>query len=190
MKRDLSALPTEMQKWHQDAVSDPRRIRAAVAIVLTEGSADSRRVLLTLRRNDLATHAGQVAFPGGMMEDADGGDAAVTALRELQEEVGLRPEGLKPVAVLPPFPTVTGNFIIDPYVFELKSEGLLIPDAREVVRAEFVPLAELRKTLQYEERKFFGNTVRLPVFFWDQEKVWGVTALLLASVVPEIIDKE
>ncbi len=190
MTRGLYALPPEMLEWHDRAIADKTRIRAAVAIVFVGRGIASQKVLLTLRRNDLATHAGQVAFPGGMMEPSDRGDPVKTALRELQEEVGFPGEQLEKIQSLPPFPTVTGNFIIDPFIFQSEEEATLCLDPREVARAEFVALHELRKTLQYEERKFFGNTVKLPVFYWHQEKVWGVTAMLLASVVPELLEKE
>jgi 8-oxo-dGTP pyrophosphatase MutT (NUDIX family) len=178
-----------MRMWHERAILEENRIRAAVAMVFTRAEGLAQKVLLTLRRPDLATHAGQVSFPGGMMEEKDGGDSEVTARRELQEEVGVA-GGLSRIQVFPPFPTVTGNFLIDPYLFECSEELPLQVDPSEVVRAEYVSLLELQQTFTLEERKIFGNPVQLPVFYWHNEKVWGVTAMLLASAVPMLMKKE
>jgi peroxisomal coenzyme A diphosphatase NUDT7 len=60
-------------------------------------------VLLTRRPSHLSTHAGEVCFPGGKADPADGGDPAVTALREAAEEVGLKPDRVAEVlATRPP----------------------------------------------------------------------------------------
>ena len=65
--------------------------RAAVLVGLfPHPSTGEVNVLLTLRSSLLNSHSGEVALPGGKADEADGGDDVTTALREAEEEVGLR----------------------------------------------------------------------------------------------------
>nr|BAK07656.1 predicted protein [Hordeum vulgare subsp. vulgare] len=64
--------------------------RAAVLICLFRGSAGELRVILTKRSSSLSTHSGEVALPGGKVDEGDADDAA-TALREAKEEIGMDP---------------------------------------------------------------------------------------------------
>lgn len=67
--------------------------KAAVLVALFEDPNDDGRVhvLLTQRSRKLRKHAGEVCFPGGKLDEADGGDVVVAALREAEEEIGLDP---------------------------------------------------------------------------------------------------
>ncbi|KAF3448061.1 hypothetical protein FNV43_RR08769 [Rhamnella rubrinervis] len=79
-----------------------RERRAAVLICLFEGSQGELRVILTKRSMNLASHPGDVALPGGKMEETDEDDTA-TALREAMEEIGLDPSLVHVVGNLEPF---------------------------------------------------------------------------------------
>ncbi|KAJ4837714.1 hypothetical protein Tsubulata_027923 [Turnera subulata] len=79
-----------------------RKRRAAVLICLFEGSQGELRVILTKRSMNLASHPGDVALPGGKVEEGDVNDSA-TALREATEEIGLNPTLVHVVASLEPF---------------------------------------------------------------------------------------
>ncbi|XP_058075757.1 nudix hydrolase 15, mitochondrial-like [Magnolia sinica] len=79
-----------------------RERRAAVLICLFEGDQGELRVILTQRSYNLTTHPGEVALPGGKMEEGDVDDSA-TALRESMEEIGLDPSLVQVVALLEPF---------------------------------------------------------------------------------------
>ncbi|KAJ6968969.1 nudix hydrolase 15 [Populus alba x Populus x berolinensis] len=79
-----------------------RKKRAAVLICLFEGNEGELRVILTKRSMKLSSHPGDVALPGGKMEEGDADDSA-TALREAMEEIGLDPHLVQVVANLEPF---------------------------------------------------------------------------------------
>ena len=94
---------------------DPRRLeslipaaatRAAVLIPVIDRG-DDLTVLLTLRADDLKHHAGQISFPGGRVEAGDA-DAVATALRETEEEIGLRREFVEVLGRLPDHAVITG----------------------------------------------------------------------------------
>ena len=143
-------------------------------------------ILLTKRSHRVATHAGQVAFPGGGLEGIDGGDPVRTALRETEEEVGLPASRLLAVGILPRFPTVTGDFLVTP-VIGVADPGVrelpLKPDPLEVAHAAWVPVRKLVETRSDEQRQVRGLELVLPVFDWEGERVWGLTALIFDLIL-------
>jgi 8-oxo-dGTP pyrophosphatase MutT (NUDIX family) len=79
-------------------------IPAAVLIAITER--DEPGVILTVRREHLRTHAGQIAFPGGRLDPGE--DAVQAALREAEEELVLRPSSVEVAGAIDDYRTVTG----------------------------------------------------------------------------------
>src|SRR5258705_8494890 len=92
-------------------------VPAAVLIAITDRPAPG--VILTVRREHLRTHAGQVAFPGGRIDPGE--DAVAAALREAHEELGLAPNAVEVVGELKPYRTVT-HYVVRPVI------GVLPPD--------------------------------------------------------------
>ncbi|KAH0632807.1 hypothetical protein KY284_035593 [Solanum tuberosum] len=79
-----------------------REKRAAVLICLFQGLEGEIRVILTKRSMKLSTHPGEVALPGGKMDEEDLDDS-VTALREAKEEIGLKSSLVQVITNLEPF---------------------------------------------------------------------------------------
>ena len=96
-------------------------------------------LVLTVRTAHLQSHAGQVAFPGGGSEPADG-DAVATALRESEEEIGLDPALVTPLGFLDRFETISG-FCVTPVVARIAAHAQLYPSPDEVAEVFEVPLA-------------------------------------------------
>ena len=82
--------------------TEPIKKRAAVLVLLFENTREEIHVVLTKRSADMNSHAGQVAFPGGKLDDEDLGDDIECALREAKEEIGLNRNHVKVLTVLPP----------------------------------------------------------------------------------------
>jgi len=124
-------------------------------------------------------HSGQVGFPGGCRELADA-DAAATALREAQEEIGLDPERVVLLGELRPLHTVS-NYLVTPVVSEIPWPLDLTPDPDEVARVFRIPLAWLgdstnRRVLTWPSPDH--PEARDVVFYdeFDRELLWGVSA--------------
>lgn len=113
---------------------------AAVAATLLPDEAGRPCFVLTRRARGLRSHAGQWALPGGRLDPGE--TAADTALRELEEEVGLGVGGEDVLGLLDDYATRSG-FVITPVVVWAEGAGPLTPDPREVARVYRVPLAEL-----------------------------------------------
>ena len=114
---------------------------AAVAITVLDDGSGNAAFLLTRRSSQLRSHSGQWALPGGRL---DGNEEAVAgALRELEEEVGLKPGSQNVLGVLDDYPTRSG-YLITPIVVWIDEVSFdLNPD--EVVRVYPIPLAELMR---------------------------------------------
>ena len=111
---------------------------AAVLIALIEKEG-ALCVILTKRAQHLRHHPGQIAFPGGKVEDSDASIEA-TSLREAHEEIGLPPENVELFGGLPEHLTVTG-FAVQPVLGYVHSSFKPVLDPGEVEEIIFVPLA-------------------------------------------------
>ena len=146
-------------------------------------SSGGEDVVLTERAAQMRAHAGQVSFPGGAMDPADGGSATVCALREASEEVGVAPAGVEVVCELPAVYLDRSGYVVTPVLawWAVPAE-LLVVDPVEVARVVRAPVAEL-----VDPRRRF--TVRHPSGFvgpgFDVAGlfVWGFTALLLDGLL-------
>jgi len=116
------------------------RKAAAVAVVLLPDDEGRGCFLLTKRSPTLRAHTGQWALPGGRMDSGETPEGA--ALRELDEEVGLKLGAATALGLLDDYPTRSG-FVITPVVFWADDPGALAPNPAEVARVHLVPLEDL-----------------------------------------------
>ena len=147
---------------------------SAVLLPLLQTSAGAS-LLFTRRSQSLPHHRGQVAFPGGIREEADRGPYQ-TALREAEEEVGVDPTKVKYLARLTPTETLR-EFRILP-VLSLWPEDRYKPNsADEVERVFTVPLIWLMDPHSQKQVILDEGGLRLsvPAFPFDGEIIWGAT---------------
>ncbi len=175
--------------WQPEVLAEKRFLERApihasvlVPIVVRE----QPTVLLTERTMHLSTHSGQIAFPGGKVDDDDV-DAAATALREAQEELGLEPSLVHVLGTLPHY--VTGSaFIITPVVGLVQPGFSLIPNSHEVADVFEVPLEFLMNPANHQRHAFEWEGVRREWFsmpYQDhltQRFIWGATAGMLRNI--------
>ncbi|MBK6147164.1 CoA pyrophosphatase, partial [Klebsiella pneumoniae] len=141
---------------------------------------------LTQRSPLLRKHAGQVAFPGGAVDNTDA-TLIAAALREAQEEVAIPPEAVEVIGVLPPVDSVTG-FQVTPVV------GIIPPDlhyhaSQDEVSAVFeMPLAEALRLGRYHPLDIHrrGNDHRVWLSWYQHYFVWGMTAGIIRELALQI----
>ncbi|HEU4402436.1 MAG TPA: CoA pyrophosphatase [Candidatus Polarisedimenticolia bacterium] len=157
--------------------------RAAVLVAILDDGGPLR-LLLTRRTAEVATHKGQVAFPGGLACPDDDGPVR-TALREAQEEIGLRPEAVEVLGLLDDVPTRTDAVAVTPVVGRLATLPHLTPHDREVARIFTVPLADLQRperwTSRLEDRP--GGARHVHYFEHDGETLWGLSARIVLNLL-------
>jgi 8-oxo-dGTP pyrophosphatase MutT (NUDIX family) len=142
------------------------------------------RIVLTRRSTNLPSHQGQIAFPGGKVDEGETSEAG--ALREAQEEVGIPPEDVDVVGPLEQLSTVAGRFALAPFVGVLPARPKLEPNPGEVARVFDVSLAELMEDdVYHEERWDLPGMGMRPMHFFDvaDETVWGATARILHDLL-------
>lgn len=175
--------------------SDRPPAAASVLVPLVRRD-DGLHVLLTRRTAHLRDHAGQISFPGGRAEPHDV-DAAATALREAQEEVGLDPGHIEILGQLPAYTTVT-SFVVTPVV-ALLPPPLLRLDAFEVEEAFEVPLHFLMTPAHHRrhlwqsagvQRQFLSMPWqgRGPDGALREYFIWGATAAMLRNLYRFLAD--
>jgi 8-oxo-dGTP pyrophosphatase MutT (NUDIX family) len=151
--------------------------RSAVLVLFGDGP-DGPDLLFIQRGEGLRRHAGQPAFPGGAIEDDDGGPVAA-ALREATEETGLDPAGVEVLGRLPELFIAHSQFRVIPVLAWWREPSAVRPaDAGEVAAVERIPVADLadpryRVTLHHPS----GRTG--PAFRVGSMLIWGFTALLV-----------
>ena len=142
-------------------------------------------VLLTQRTAHLSTHSGQIAFPGGKA-DADDADAAATALREAQEEVGLEPQFVTVLGNLSEYKTGSA-FIITPVVALVDPGFTVTPNHYEVDAVFEVSLQFLMNPANHHRHAFEADGLRREWFsmpYQDEDTqrfIWGATAGMLRN---------
>ena len=156
---------------------------AAVLVLLAEDSRTGEPdVLLQVRSPGLSSHPGQVCFPGGGVEDGDDGPVA-TALREAAEEVGIRADDVRPVAVLPQQYVPPSNFVVTPVLGYWERPGAVAPvDHRET---DAVARVLLRVLADPPNRLIVRGPSGCPhpAFVVPGMLVWGFTGGLLAALL-------
>ena len=154
-------------------------ISAAVLIALTERSEPG--VILTVRREHLRTHAGQIAFPGGRLDSGE--DPVSAALREAEEELGLPPAAVEVVESIDEYRTVTG-YVVTPVIGVIPPDLPLQPHEHEVADWFEAPLAHVLdpSNQQRQSAVFAGHERRYWQIEWNGRRIWGATAAMLVNL--------
>lgn len=169
------------------ALAQPRggeQVPAAVLVGMFEQDGELR-IVLTRRRADLRRHAGEIAFPGGRSEPDDA-DLSETALREAEEEVGLRREQVVIVGGLERTSTFVTNYEIHPFVglFAGEQRWQLSPLEVDAVLEPTLQTVRRARTRARVRRR--GIEFETDAYVLDGELVWGATARILDDLFERI----
>lgn len=173
--------PRPRPGWRPGEVPD--HATPAAALVLLYPLDDAPHVLLTVRAGRLGKHAGQVSFPGGLVDAGE--SIREAALREAFEEVGLAPEAVRVVGPLSPLYITVSNFAIHPVAGISEATPHLRPSVAEVARLLPVPVAEVADPRNLRRGSRWRDSLHcdVPYFEVRNERVWGATAMVLAELL-------
>lgn len=160
---------------------------AAVLIGIVERGAGAR-VILTRRASHLRDHSGQVAFPGGKIDERDASPLAA-ALREAQEEIGLDPALVSPLGYLDPYLTGTG-FRVVPVLARVSGDFRPAMDAREVEAIFEPPLAFLMSPQNHQRlsKEWQGILRHFYAMPWEGHHIWGATAGMIRALYERLYE--
>jgi 8-oxo-dGTP pyrophosphatase MutT (NUDIX family) len=165
----------------KQALASRLTLKPAAVLLLVVNHADAPTVVFTQRTAHLSDHAGQISFPGGRC-DADDCTPERTALREVEEEVGVAAERIELLGRLPDYRTSTG-FCVTPVVGWAEPPLVYRPDPHEVADVFEVPLAFLldERNHRYESAFFKGRTRHYWAMPYGERFIWGATAGMLVT---------
>lgn len=154
-------------------------VAAAVMIAVTDRAQPG--VILTLRREDMRTHAGQVAFPGGRIDPGETAEEA--AVREAWEELELEPALIDIVGALEPYRTITG-YVVTAVVGVIPPDLPLKPHDLEVADWFEAPLHHLIDPANHLSRTavFDGRERHYYEILWEDRRIWGATAAMIVNL--------
>lgn len=152
---------------------------AAVLIAITDRPEPG--VILTLRREHMRTHAGQVAFPGGRVDLGE--DAVAAALREAHEELGLDPTVADVIGEIETYRTVT-DYLVTPVIAVVPPDLPLYPHEHEVADWFEAPLAYVLDPANQHRRSalFRGRERHYYEIDWNGHRIWGATAAMIVNL--------
>ncbi|GAB2741280.1 CoA pyrophosphatase [Salinifilum aidingensis] len=160
----------------------PAHARPAAVLLLFGAGTRGPDIVLLRRADGLNSHPGQVAFPGGGIDPTDRGPVDA-ALREAAEEVGLRPAGVRPLALLPELHVPHSGFRVSPVVAHWEEPSEVRPvDPGETAAVARVSIARLTDPA-YRVRVGRAGAPAGPAFLVPGMLVWGFTAGVLAGVL-------
>ena len=163
---------------------------AAVLIPIFERAGELH--IVYIRRSDhVASHRGQVAFPGGRVDPADA-TLLDAALREAHEEVGIHPSIVEVIGSFPTMQTTTSGIVVAPFVGVIPSDAQLKPQLSEVAQIFDAPLTALR------DPKFRGDyewksdgpasrSSKFPAILYGGQTIWGLTLRITLNLL-DLID--
>ena len=162
----------------EGSADEPRQ--AAVLIAITRRPEPG--VILTVRREHLRTHAGQVAFPGGRIDPEDPHPIAA-ALREAEEEIGLPPSEVEIWGAADVYRTITG-YAVTPVLGSVPPGLPLAPHEHEVADWFEAPLAFLLDPANQRavEVEYQGQMRSYYQIDWGERRIWGATAAMLVNL--------
>ena len=178
-----------MQNYSPRALKlPPQGCEAAVLIPLTR--AKDPELILTLRAQNLSTHGGEVAFPGGRRDPEDK-DLIRTALRETHEEVGVTPDLVEVVGPLSELISHHGvrvtpylGFVPEAYEYQANTDEV---DSIFSVPLEFFANDPRETTHRID---YLGRTWYVPSYHFAGYKIWGLTAIMVVELVNLAYDSQ
>ncbi|MAZ96361.1 MAG: coenzyme A pyrophosphatase [Flavobacteriales bacterium] len=184
---DDFSMAHSMMPWYRKLVKPSAQTlkkanKAAVLVHVFQGQKDLE-ILYMKRPAYEGTHGGQVSFPGGKRETVDA-DFEHTAIREAEEEVGLKSSMFQIVKEMSPLYIPPSNFLVYPFVSFAEQKHDLILETKEVAYTFSVPLnmiltGELVDSVKVPTKM---GKMKVPAYVWEEEMIWGATAIITARL--------
>jgi len=178
--------PVERVDMLSDALEGQLPYARKAAVLLGLFDQEGEPTILFIRRSStLRAHSGEIAFPGGGVDQTDS-SPIMAALREAQEEIGLDPARVEVLGVLQPVFTVVSNYLVIPVVaFLPRGFGTLQLQASEVTEIILAPLHDLTNPdiFHTEEWMRVGRTRTVYFYDYGSYRIWGVTARILNELL-------
>jgi len=148
--------------------------------------------MIVIRRSDyVGIHAGQIAFPGGRY-DEDDKDVRTTALREIQEEIGIPEDKIEIIGRLSDIYVPPSNFLISVFVGYLDKKPKYKIQDREVAEVIEISFDEFLKSDVIKQKDFYVNSIKAasnaPYFDVTNAEIWGASAMVVSELLDVLVN--
>lgn len=182
---NIEELAERLSKRPRHVESEKGRMIAAVLIPLCRVEGEWH-VLFTLRSAQVEHHKGQISFPGGKRDGDE--ELTETALRESEEEVGIKPDTVRIVGALDDIVTIT-NYRVTPFVGVFPYPWDVRLSLFEIDELLLIPLKELANPASFVEKTITvdGENIQIVGYLWQKHLIWGATARIFNQFL-EVIE--
>ncbi|MCB8927650.1 MAG: CoA pyrophosphatase [Ardenticatenaceae bacterium] len=179
-------LPTDRNRQRPPEL--PGQPRVGGVLLLLYSYQHKMHLVLTRRRDDLTSHAGQISFPGGKRESGE--TAVQAALRETEEEIGVSTHEIAVLGQLTPIYIPPSDYEVYPFVGWMNGgkRPSFVPEPGEVAEILEVPVAHLLnpQTREVGPIPVRNATYTVPYYNVNGHKVWGATAIMLSEFLARL----
>ncbi len=166
-------------------LSSPEDAKLAAVLILFYPHPDDETVHIPMMRrpDNTGPHSRQISFPGGAYEEHDS-DLRETALRESEEELGIRPADVEVLGELTQLYVPPSGYLVSSYVGWSDRRPDFVPDPREVDEILEIPVDIFLDATNraYEHREMPRGRTKVPFFKFQQDKIWGASAMMLGEL--------
>lgn len=165
------------------------KIGCVVSLIAKNESGEWSLLLMERMSHEKDVHSNQISFPGGKHEESDN-SFYETALRELNEEVGIDSEIVKFISPLSELFIPPSNFLVKPFLCYTENELVLTPNVAEVKSVLQIPLSFVLSDNvnngEFESAR--GYSVYAPYYEYQSHKIWGATAMMISEIADLLKD--
>lgn len=158
--------------------------KAAVMALMYPDAEGHLQMIFMLRKTYEGVHSNQIGFPGGKIENEDSSILA-TAFRETEEEIGVKSKQIQVLKELTQVYIPPSNFLVQPFIGLLNEKPRYILDEKEVERLIEVPLSDVLSDDSLSVMNIetsYSKEIEVPIFKFQEEVVWGATAMMLSEI--------
>ncbi len=179
MHQELNSLWYLNDKISQDLTIKNNAIKAAVLAIIYKSDTEESVIYLIERNTYNGHHSGQIALPGGKMDQGDE-NLIDTALREVYEEIGVQLESDQLFPLSPQWINVSNHWV-QPFYTIVYEKPIFTLNKREINCIFEIPISLFKDSsfLTFHELKILENKVISPLFLNDGKEIWGATAIIL-----------
>jgi len=166
-----------------------KSLDAAVLAAFTVGKGETE-LILTRRSQQMRSHAGEVAFPGGKIDPIDV-SLIDTALRESEEEIGLKAHEVEIVGQIEAMHSRQG-VKVQPLIGLVDSDLKLSPCSEELDAVFKVPVSLFYDKPAMITHTFAmnGSFVEMPAFKFEEFTIWGLTASMIVKILNQVNEEQ
>ena len=161
---------------------NPRK--SAVTALLYPDENQELIMVFMLRKTYKGIHSNQIGFPGGKVEESDD-SLLMTALRETYEEIGIPANEIQIIKSLTEVYIPPSNFLVQPFLGFLQQKPNFVLEEREVEKLIEIPLLRILDDASLSSTTItnsYASNIEVPVFQFDQDIIWGATAMMLSEI--------